>query len=80
MAVAGGVQIVWNEPQPQPYYYMIYRKPGGAGFPKRVAPVFSDIVGRWVDSQAKPGKSFVYRVCAVYSPDGSTSTCTNWFK
>lgn len=78
VAVAGGVRVVWQQPQPQPYYYLIYRKPAGRGFPKRVEPDYATLTARWVDAGARSG-SYRYRVCAVYSPDGASLECSAWF-
>lgn len=78
-AVQGGQQIAWQEPQPQPYYYLIFRSPSGPDFPKRVNPNFNGIADAWTDVSAKPNVNYRYRVCGVYSPDGSARTCTDWF-
>jgi hypothetical protein len=77
---ANGIQIVWKQPQPQPFYYLVYRSPSGPGFPKHVDPDFNGVVRRWPDVTAKRGVSYRYRVCPVYSPDGAPSLCTNWFR
>lgn len=77
---ASGTQIIWAQPQPQPFYYLVYRVPSASGFPKRVEPDFNDVVRRWTDLTAKRGLHYRYRVCPVYSPDGTPSLCSNWFR
>lgn len=77
VAVAGGIRVVWQQPQPQPYYYLVYRKPAAHGFPKRVDPDYATLTARWIDPGARSG--YRYRVCAVYSPDGSSLECSGWF-
>jgi hypothetical protein len=79
VAQTNGVQIVWDEPQPQPYYYLVYRSPGGAGFPKHVDPNYYGTTASWTDPSAKAGSPYKYRVCSVYSPSGSDRVCTDWF-
>jgi hypothetical protein len=78
VAVAGGIRVVWQQPQPQPYYYLIYRKPAGRGFPKRINPDYAAVTARWTDAGARHG-NYRYRVCAVYSPDGTGLNCSAWF-
>jgi hypothetical protein len=78
VAVAGGVRVVWQQPQPQPYYYLIYRKPAAGGFPKRIDPDYAALTGRWIDASARSG-NYRYRVCAVYAPDGTGLNCSAWF-
>jgi hypothetical protein len=79
VAQANGVRIVWDEPQPQPYYYLVYRSPSGADFPKRVEPNFYSTRASWIDPGAKAGSPYKYRVCSVYDPGGSDRVCTAWF-
>ena len=77
VAVAGGIRIVWQQPQPQPYYYLVYRKPAGRGFPKRINPDYAALTARWTDAGASG--NYRYRICAVYSPDGTGLNCGAWF-
>jgi hypothetical protein len=79
VAQTNGVHIVWDEPQPQPYYYLVYRTPSGANFPKRVDPNFYGTTASWVDPTAKAASPYRYRVCSVYEPNGSDRVCTTWF-
>jgi hypothetical protein len=75
---SNGIHISWQQPEPQPYYYVIERMPSGKGFPKQVEPSYG--VGEsWTDVSAKPGMRYRYRVCSAYSPDGAQLSCTNWF-
>jgi hypothetical protein len=78
--VANGVQITWTQLQPQPFDYLIYRAPSGRGFPKRVDPDFNSLARRWLDSTAKHGVNYRYRVCAAYSSRGEPTLCSSWFR
>jgi hypothetical protein len=78
VALNGGVQIFWQEPEPQPYYFLIERMPSGRGFPKHVNPNYA-VEESFTDGSAKSGAHYRYRVCSAYSPRGSQLVCTKWF-
>jgi len=80
MTVANGVQVSWTQLQPQPFNYLVYRMPSGPRFPKRVDPDYNALMRRWVDTTAKRGVTYRYRVCAAYAADGTPVLCSGWLR